>query len=152
MLTMVTQSYVWSLMTGGHQKAGQCYKVVRDFMTFAVYIRRFFQGHPAVDRWITVLSDAILDCSCYMLPVCTDSRLAFTGDADPVPSSRLAFRLGDGPLSIDLGHQFWYGPAPPPSLYIIPPTGPAASTRDHRLRTWIGVIEQRGQLVFVQHR
>ena len=34
-LTMVTQSYVWSLMTGaiaaaGHQNAEQCYQVVRD--------------------------------------------------------------------------------------------------------------------------
>ena len=73
-LTMVTQSYMWSLMTGaiaaaGHQNAERCYQVVRDFMTFAVYIRRFPQGHPAADRWITVLSDAILDCSCYTLPI-----------------------------------------------------------------------------------
>ena len=48
-LTLVTQSYIWSLMTGaisqaGHHNKENCYNVLRDFMTFAVHIRRFEQG------------------------------------------------------------------------------------------------------------
>ena len=80
-ITLVTQGYIWSLMMGaiaaaGHQNAENCYSVVHDFMTFAVYIRRFPQGHPAVDTWVTIVSEAILDCSCYMLPMAWRRRFA----------------------------------------------------------------------------
>ena len=102
-LTMVTQSYVWSLMTGavaaaGHQNAEQCYQVVRDFMTFAVYIRRFPQRRPAADRWITVLSDAILDCSCYTLPIlwrqrfCEDWQNHVYSSGQPILATRIVSR------------------------------------------------------------
>ena len=99
-LTMVTQSYVWSLMTGaiaaaGHQNAEQCYQVVRDFMTFAVYIRRFSQGHPAADRWITVLSDAILDCSCYTLPISWRQRFCEDWQNHVYSSGQPARHIGD---------------------------------------------------------
>ncbi len=79
----VCQAFVWCSVTGaitraGHNNPDACYQVLMDFMSLAVHLREFPHNHRAVEPLVIYISDAILHCVCYTLPVAWRGHFATT--------------------------------------------------------------------------